>query len=144
MTKNCIDAAVEFSFKGVDYHYTASLDLNLLFRQHDEMPSIHVILARAHNVDTYSYLYEVMQEAEIAFSNPQGAARDYVVDDEFDQSALAANWQNAHAVAQVQPIAEAELGITSLDLHPDIKRALVAAYILGKLHENRAGLIFSR
>jgi hypothetical protein len=130
--KNSIDAAVEFSFKGVDYHYTTCLDLDLLFRQHDAMPSIHVMLARAHSVDTYSYLYEVMQEEEIAFSNPQGTARDYVVDGEFDQSALATNWQNAQAAALVQPIAEAELGITSLDLHPDIKRALVAAYILGK------------
>jgi hypothetical protein len=130
--KNSIDAAVEFSFKGVDYHYTTCLDLNLLFRQYDAMPSIHVTLARAHNVDTYSYLYEVMQEAEIAFSNPQGTARDYVADGEFDQTALAANWQNAQAAALVQPIAEAELGITNLDLHPDIKRALVAAYNLGK------------
>ena len=132
MMKNSIDAAVDFSYQGVDYHYTIGLDLDRLFRQHDAMPSIHVILARAHSVDTYSYLYEVMQEEEIAYSNPQGFALDYLVDGEFDQAALAANWQNTKAAALVQPIAEAELGIPNLDLHPKIKRALVAAYKLGK------------
>jgi hypothetical protein len=132
MPKNSIDAAVEFSFKGVDYHYATCLDLDLLFRQHDAMPSIHVMLARAHSVDTYSYLYEVMQEEGITYSNPQGAALDYLADGKFDQAALEANWQNAQASALVQPIAERELGITSLDLHPDIKRALIAAYNLGK------------
>jgi hypothetical protein len=130
--KNSIDAAVEFSFKGVDYHYTISLDLDQLFRQHDAMPSIHVMLARAHSVDTYSYLYEVMHEEEIAYSNPQGFALDYLVAGEFDEAALAANWQNAQAAALVQPIAARELGISNLELHPDIKRALIAAYNLGK------------
>jgi hypothetical protein len=132
MSKNSIDAAVEFSYQGVVYHYTTCLDLDLLFRQYDEMPSIHVMLARAHSVDTYSYLYEVMQEEEIVFSHPQGTALAYLVDGEFDHNALATNWQNAQAAALVQPIAERELGITSLDLHPDLKRALVAAYNLGK------------
>jgi hypothetical protein len=130
--RNSIDAAVDFSFKGVDYHYATCLDLDLLFRQHDAMPSIHVMLARAHSVDTYSYLYEVMQEEEIAYSNPQGFALDYLVDGEFDEATLAANWQNAQAAALVQPIAVTELGITNLELHPDIKRALIAAYNLGK------------
>lgn len=130
--KNSIDAAVEFSFKGVDYHYSTRLDLDRLFLRHDAMPSIHVILAEAHSVDTYSYLYEVMQEEEIAYSNPQGIAIDYLVNGEFDQTALAANWHNAKAAVLVQPIAEAELGIPNLDLHQDIKRALVAAYKLGR------------
>ncbi len=132
MMKNSIDAAVDFSYQGVDYHYAIGLDLDKLFRMHDEMPSIHVMLARAHSVDTYSYLYEVMQEEEIAYSNPQGFALDYLLDGEFDQAALAANWQNAKAAALVQPIAARELGIPDLELHPDIKRALIAAYNLGK------------
>lgn len=132
MPENSIDARVEFSFKGEDYNYTTVINLDQLLRHHDEMPSIHVILAKEHGVDTYSYLYEVMLEEEVEFSRPQGYAADYLVDGEFDQAALAANWQNAKAAVLLQPIAENELGIMDLNQHPALKRALVEAYNLGR------------
>src|SRR5665811_1614089 len=84
LMKNSIDASVEFSFKGEDYTYKTSIDLDQLLRDHDTLPSIHAILARLHSIDTYSYLYEVMQEAEIEFSNPHGLTADYLVDGKFD------------------------------------------------------------
>lgn len=130
--KNSIDASVEFSFKGEDYNYTASIDLDQLLRHHDALPSIHVILARLHSIDSYSYLYEVMQEADVEFSRPQGYAADYLVNGEFDLASLAANWQTAKAASLLQPIAARELGIDDLNQHHALKRALVAAYDLGR------------
>ena len=130
--KNSIDARVEFSFKGEDYTHTSTIDLDQLLRDHDALPSIHAILARQHSIDTYSYLYEVMQEAEIEFTNPQGSAADFLIDGEFDLSSLATNWQTAKTGVLLAPIAASELGITDLNLHHALRRALVAAYNLGR------------
>lgn len=132
MATNTIDASVEFSFKGEDYTYKTSIDLDQLLRKHDSLPSLHAILAQRHGVDTYSYLYEVMQEAEIEFSNPQGLAADYLVNGEFDQTALTTNWQAVKTNMLLTPIATSELGITDLNLHPALKRALISAYNLGR------------
>lgn len=131
MPNNNITARVEFSFKGEDYSYTASVDLDQLLLQHGSLPSFHVILAKLHNVDTYSYLYEVMEATDIEFSNPAGRAADYLIDGEFDPSALAADWHTARVGALLQPIAARELGISDLNEHPELKRALMAAYSLG-------------
>ncbi len=130
--KNSIDATVEFSFKGEDFTYTTCIDLDQMFLRHDAMPSIHSILAKQHGIDTYSYLFEVMQDAQIEFSSPRGYATDYLTDGQFDPAALTANWQIAKAAALLQPIAKTELGITDLNLHPALKRALLAAYNLGR------------
>jgi len=129
--KNSIDARVEFSFKGEDYTHASRIDLEELLRQYDAMPSLHAILAKLHGIDTYSYLYEVMQATEIEFANPQGCAADYLIGGEFDLALLAANWQTAKTGMLLQPVAARELGITDLNLHPALKRALVAAYHLG-------------
>jgi hypothetical protein len=129
---NSIEAGVEFSYQGEHYLYTTVLDLEHLLRQHETLPSIHVTLARQHGVDTYSYLYEVMQEEEIVFSNPQGLAADYVINGEFDLAALEANWQTAKAGLLLQPIAAQQLGISDLEQHPALKNALIAAYQLGR------------
>ncbi len=132
MPTNSIDARVEFSFKGENYTYITRIDLDHLFRHYDEMPSIHAILAREHGVDTYSYLYEVMQAEDIAYTSPQGYALDYLTGGEFDPSVMAADWQSVKAGILLAPIASRELDIADLNLHPALKRALVAAYNLGK------------
>lgn len=129
--KNSIDARVEFSFKGEDYSYTTRINLDQLLLHHDSPPSLHAILAKQHKVDTYSYLYEVMEATEIEFSNPEGFAADYLFDGEFNPSALADNWHTAKITLLLQPIAARELGIDDLNGHPALKRALVQAYILG-------------
>ncbi|OGT23556.1 MAG: hypothetical protein A3K00_09020 [Gallionellales bacterium RIFOXYD2_FULL_52_7] len=132
MQKNSIDAYVEFSFKGEYYRYASCLALHQLLLRHDEMPPIHVLLAQEHRVDTYSYLFEVMEEEPVEFSRPQGIANDYVRDGKFSLYALADNWHNAKAEILLQPVAERELNITDLNQQPALKRALLAAYQLGR------------
>lgn len=129
---NSIDASVEFSFKGEDYHYTTCLDLEQLLQRYDAMPSIHDLLAKQNGVDTYSYLFEIMQGAEIEFSNPQGLAADYLVDGKFDLAALEKSWEHAKTCVLLRAIAVRELGITDLTRNPAIQRALIEAYNLGK------------
>ncbi|HEY0665033.1 MAG TPA: hypothetical protein VGD24_03110 [Gallionella sp.] len=129
--QNSIDAHVEFSFRGEDYSLCSTLDLDKLLAQHDSLPSLHAILAREHGIDTYSYLYEVMQEADIEFRNAQGIAADFMSDGEFELNALESNWQNLRILAQLRPIASRTLGITDLDRNEALKSALIQAYKLG-------------
>lgn len=131
-TRHTIDARVAFSFKGEDYALTSCIDFDQLHYQDGSFPSIHAILAKEHGVDTYSYLYEVMQESEIEFSNPQGIAARYFEDKAFDYAGFSNDWHEQKAIEQLQPIALRELGIANLDEHQSIRNALVQAYKLGR------------
>lgn len=129
--KNSIDARVEFSFKGETYDLVSSIDLDARLT-HGHAQSFHQILARDHHIDTISYMYEVMQEEEIEFSNPQGFAANFLQDRCFDMEGFVTHWQEHRIVTLLQPIAKRELDIDNLEQHPDIKNALVLAYKLGR------------
>ncbi|MDX8378465.1 MAG: hypothetical protein R8K48_00195 [Gallionella sp.] len=130
--KNSIDARVDFSFRGENYGYKTQIDLDLLLQQYDAFPSLHVILARSHEIDTYSYLYEVMLEAEIEYSNPQGYAHNYLIEGKFNATTLATSWQHDKITVLLRTIVMQELNISDLNLHPALQRTLVATYHLGK------------
>lgn len=131
--KNSIDAHIEFSFKGETYSLTSTIDLDRLMMHEHEFPSFHAILARDHKIDTYSYLYEVMQETEIEFKNAQGIAANFLSDSNFNQAAFITAWQENKAIALLQPIAMRVLGIADLNQDQSLKSALIQAYRLGKL-----------
>ncbi|PWB57835.1 MAG: hypothetical protein C3F18_03560 [Nitrosomonadales bacterium] len=131
--KNSIDAHVEFSFKGETYAPSATIDLDDLLEHHGSLPQIHALLAEKHGIDTYSYLYEVMQETEIIFSNAEGLAAEFLINGEFDMETFAARWQENRILGQLQAIALRELGVDHLDRHPALKNALFQAYRLGKI-----------
>ena len=129
---NSIDARIEFSFKGETYAFSSTLDLDQLLAQHNNFPALHAILAKEHGIDTYSYLYEVMQETEIEFENAQGIAAEFLSGGQFDPEAFAANWRDNKIAALLQPIATSELGITDLNQNPGLKNALIQAFNLGR------------
>jgi hypothetical protein len=130
--KNSIDAQIEFSFKGETYSLSSSIDLDELIELEQSFPSFHAILARDNNIDTYSYLYEVMLETEIRFDHAQGIAADFLRDGDFNREAFMAAWQENRTLDLLQPIAARELGIADLDQHQGLKNALVQAYKLGR------------
>lgn len=130
--KNSIDVKAEFSFKGENYTCSANLDLEQLLHQHDDTPCIHELLAAHHGIDTYSYLYEVMLESDLEFSNPTGLATRYMTGDQFDLEKLDLDWETNMADVRVQRIAANEMRITDLDQQPALKRALLAAYYAGR------------
>ena len=128
---NRIDAHIEFSFKGESYDLTSTLDLDRVLEKYLPLPSLHIVLAVEHGIDTYSYLYEVMQEEEIRFDNAQGMAADFLKDGVFDLDGYTAHWGESHRIAPLQIIAQQEMGIEDLDRHPQLKSALLRAYQLG-------------
>lgn len=133
--KNTIDACIEFSFKGETYTPFATIDLDSLLEQGGSLPSIHALLAERNGIDTYSYLYEVMQEEEISFSNAQGLAADFLADGHFDAQAFADRWQENQIIDRLQALATRTLGIDCLEQHPQIREALLQAYRLGRSTE---------
>lgn len=130
--KNTIDARIEFSFKGETYTPSATIFLDELLEHHELLPPLHALLAEKHGIDTYSYLYEVMEEAEIVFSNAQGLAAEFLHNGAFDAEAFSVRWQESRALGQLQKIALRELGIDDLEQHPALKKALFQAYRAGK------------
>lgn len=130
--KNSIDARVEFSFKGENYDLTSHIDLDELSPERASCPSLHEVLARDHDIDTISYLYEVMLEAEIEFSNARGIAADFYSEGHFDLAAFASHWQDHQIALLLQPIAKRELKIDDLTRQTSIRNALVQAYKLGR------------
>jgi len=129
--KNTIDAHVAFDYKGASYAPRMTIDLDALLESNSEFPPVHLLLAKAHDIDTYSYLYEVMQDSEIVFDNAQGLAAEYVDNGGFDQEAFMVRWHDSKVLDLLQPIAQRELGIADLAQHPQLKTALLQAYHLG-------------
>lgn len=129
--KHSIDIHVEFSFKGEEHSPSATLTLDD-FLAFPSVPSLHAILARKCGVDTYSYLYEVMEQAEIVFDNAHGLAADCLSEGEFDLEAFVAKGHELRTIGLLQPIAKRELGITDIEQHPALKNALLQAYRLGQ------------
>jgi hypothetical protein len=130
--KNSIDAHIEFSFKGEDYSLTSQVDLDLLMETESSLPPFHAILAHDHDIDTYSYLYEVMLESEIQFADAHGIAANFLSGENFDREGFINSWQENRILNLLQPIATRELGIADLNQHQSLKTALVQAYDLGK------------
>lgn len=130
--KNRIDACAEFSYQGENHSPSATIELDRFLEKDGSIPSIHVLLAEANGIDTYSYLYEVMEQAEISFCNAQGMAANFVKDGCFDQEGFVSQWHADKVLSLLQPIAMRELGIDDLERHPDLKKALIQAFNLGK------------
>lgn len=129
--KNSIDAHVEFSFKGESYAPYATIALDELLEHHGAIPPLHAILAEKNGIDTYSYLYEVMEQAEIFFDNARGLAADFLIDGRFDTEAFVAQWHENQVLGLLQAIALRE-GFKDLEHHPALKNALLQAYLAGK------------
>jgi len=129
--KNCIDAHIDFSFKGEVYALKSTLDLDQVLDKFIDLSSLHQVIAVEHRIDTYSYLYEVMQEAEIRFDNPQGLATEFLNNGIFDLDSYIANRGESSLMDTLQAIALRELGIENLEQHPQLKSAMIKAYQLG-------------
>ncbi len=128
---NCISASVEFSFKGETHTLNTVLKLDEMLVKHIDLASLHHALAVENGIDTYSYLFEVLQQEEIFFSHPQGDAARYLHDGQFDFATYVSDHQSDELFAPLQAIAAREMGIADLADHPQLKQALLCAYQLG-------------
>lgn len=65
---------VSFSFKRETYDLDSVIDLDACLGEPGAVPDFHQRLARAAGISPYSYLYEVLESHEIAFSDATGVA----------------------------------------------------------------------
>src|SRR5512139_3666139 len=84
MSSNTVRASVAFSFKGETYELDSVIDLDRCLGEPGEVPDFHRMLAQAAGIDPYSYLYEVLESHEIAFSDATGVAARSCRDGQFD------------------------------------------------------------
>ncbi len=131
---NKITAKVEFSFKGKSYSPSTVLDLDDIMQKHGTLPSLHQFLARLHNIDSYSYEYEMMEAENIQFSDAEGWVTDFVVDNQFDQSGFEQQWHEQDQLDRLAPIIKQQLKIDDIQQHPELKKVILTAYQYGKQH----------
>jgi len=130
--KNQITAKVEFSYKGDVFTPSTVIDLDHSMAQQEILPSIHRMIAQENKIDTYSYLYEVMEQAEIIFTNAEGLAIEFLSDTNFDFLAFQGALRETSHDQMCQEIAAAEMGVDDLDQYPGLRNALIKAYEIGK------------
>ena len=130
--KNRIDACIEFSFKGETYRTSAKVDLDAMMSQMGSIPDLHKLLASQNNIDTFSYMYEVMEMQEVVFENAEGLAVECLSDGNFDVEKFVQLWKEDAVTTVLTSIAKRCLDIDDLDQHLEIKTALIEAYNAGK------------
>lgn len=131
-----ISVSLEFSFKGETHSLKLCLNLDEHLRKMGHLPDFHLLLARENNIDTYSYLYEVMEVTPLSFSEATGLAADCVKNGHFDDEKFLQLWEEAQINEALQAIVSEQMGITDLSQQPDLLASLHAAYALGKTHRD--------
>ena len=138
--KNEIVASVEFYFKGECYSPEIIIDLDQLMKSsqedHDRLALIYVKLAKEGNIDTYSYQYEMMLGETIKFNKATGVAANYCQDGVFSMDDFENAWHDNTILNHIQTIAKQYLAIDDLTKNPDLKNALMEAFLAGK-HEGK-------
>ena len=129
---NSVVATVEFYFQGERFAPSMSIDLDACMQAGNSLEELYPSLAAANGIDTYSYMYEVMESESIQFSDATGLAENYVHDGRLDMDGFAEAWQQRQAMQAIRPIAKKRLDIDELEHYPDLLQALSEAYQAGK------------
>jgi hypothetical protein len=132
VNKNTVNASIEFHYQGELYSAAATIDLDQLMEKQSAIPSLHDLLAKAANIGPYTYQYEMLEAEDIVFSDAQGLAANFLHDGQFDVAGFENAWRENKTLAQLQSIAERLLGVDDFTKNPELKKALLEAYLLGK------------
>lgn len=131
MMENGIEVSVEFSFKGERYRLSSKVDLDEMLLKYDNIQSFHAIVAKNNEIDAYSYLYEVMEQADLVFEKATGLAAEFLGDGHFDLEGFSAKWRENRTLDLLRPLAKKALDV-DLDSNPALRNVLLEAYRLGK------------
>jgi hypothetical protein len=129
---NHITAFVEFYFKGEKITAAIELDLDQHMQNAGKLPALYPLLAKAINLDPYSYEYEMMQAEVIFFNNAKGLVAEHLDEGLLDIAAFETAWIENTLLEKLQEIAQRHLSIDDLQQQPDLKNALLEACQLGK------------
>ena len=132
MSNNTVRARLSLSFKGETYELDSVIDLDGCLDEPGEASNFHLLLAQAAGIDPYSYLYEILESHEIAFTDATGVAALSCRDGRFDWTQFEQDRREDQDWLVVRAVAEHILASRDLDADPDLKAALLAAYRAGK------------
>lgn len=132
MSSNTVRASVDFSFQGETHALSSVIDLDRCSGEDGAAPNLHLLLARAHGIDPYSYLYEVLESHDLEFAEPTGLAAKCCADGGFDWELFVRLRDDEQDLRVVRRIAAKLLPGTDLDARADLAAALLAAYRAGK------------
>ena len=134
--KNILTASIHFSFKGKELSPSMTVELEPYLEGSGNFPNLCSLIAKANNHDAYSYEYEMMQAAEIKYSDAQGLVAEFINDEgQLDVAAFEAAWNENKALIKLLAVAEEHMNITDFSDHLELKKALLEAYMLGKKDE---------
>lgn len=134
MSPNTLRARLTFSYQGNDIALESIIDLDCGETGEDTEPNFHHRLARAANIDPYSYQYEVLESEEIAFDLPTGLATACCAEGRFDWAAFVKLCRDERDLEVVRGIALHMLEVGDLDADARLKAALLATYQAGLNH----------
>ena len=135
MTKQTskITVHASFDYKGHTHKPHATLDLDAFMQAHKAIPDLHSYLANKHHIDAYSYEYEMLLGEPLIFSDAQGdAARFIINNDQFDLTGFTDHWHAQQALGLLQTEIQAVLSSNDINREQALEKALLAAYHLGK------------
>ena len=135
--KSTITASIHFSFKGENHSpsITVELDKYLEGGGGGSFPDLCPLIAQFNNHDLYSYEYEMMQAAEIVYSDAKGLVAEFIDEGNLNTEAFELAWHENNALNKLLTIAETHMNITDFSQHTELKKALFEAYMLGKKDE---------
>lgn len=131
--KNTVVAQVHFSFKGEDFSPSLVLPLDRYAKTNSCFTNLYPAIARANQIDMYSYAYEVMESAAIVFHSAVGDVVNYVSDGQCDLLAYQDYLIEKEMCIKLEKIAAEVLGVDDLhhNDHVLLKIALEKAYQAG-------------
>ncbi len=130
--KNSVTATMHFSFKGKKHAPSIMLALDKYLASSGQLPNLYPLIANQNNFDLYSYEYEMMQAAEIVFSDAKGLVKSFITNGQLDFDAFQAAWQEGRIESELLDIAKIHMDINDFTSHSPLKKALQTAYRLGQ------------
>ncbi len=130
MFTNTVTAKVEFDYQGQHYELKNVIDIDHVIYHDDFFNSVYLSIAKANDIDLYSYQLEIMLDQGISFYNEKGCVVGCVKDGNLDLALLKEQHQQAECIPKVELIMNQYI---PKDQHSEaLTKALTAAYFLGK------------
>ena len=130
--KNTIKLTIPFSFKGIEYAPSSVIDLDTFILGDQNLDIAYQMVANDNKIDNYSYEYEVLELASKIFSDPTGAACDFLSENHFDLEGFKRHRNNEQVFSTLKYIAKETLKIDKLEEHEMLRKALLEAYDAGR------------
>jgi len=126
-----ITLTLRYSFRGETLQPRVTLDLDRAMRARGRLPDFVEALARANGIDVYSHEYEVLPYGEFIWSDARGLAVECLREGRFDTACYERRWRERERCTALRAIARTHLNISDPDRHPQLFKALEAAWLQG-------------